>query len=1096
MEDVYAVGTKRISDNALKEDDIYYTADAVVIELNKYTEAGELVLVLDDESRLTNVWMRDVLLIDAKGEKVNRLVDLNGNRMAYSDNQAGNKKIVPGIYRMFETNDTSNGQTVYTIDGPLNPEKIAATGVFTAGQVSIERGTIDWNHITIREWTTDTQDAVAALQAENNFGWYEYDAELAGTINDNADRGLYATSDAKLWKVGYGYTANYAGSDNRPDVEEATAQEAFAPRIDEVLRRVDSRAYAGREAHENDDLQNATGYFFNDVLIRHDTKGNMVWAVSFDEMWTEGRRDYAQTVWNNVVPAPAGPSGNAITIHGQLYNPAGADDAAKWTTTPLTGTVKVAEGTNTTVDGNVAYTSTKNGVEIKLTAPAGYAFYAKDTVGVARFDEAALGAEPEVFEWKFTNSRRNATIILDGITSDMDLYVGLLADPTNYPTVTVESSDKDNEKVTTSATISDLTTKINNFSITLTDKDGAAIDPVADKLKVTGVTYDGKPLKENTDYIVSGDKVVLKEATDAKYILADIVVEATINRATEDVIRLVAAAGVAYSTTGSKATTFGVYQATYNNGTKDVEVRPVGYEKTTGAIKDVSSLTYKVPAGKALTVALLTEDGYPYSDVATISKTAANATTTFTVSAAVTDVVVIDSAARYENAVSDTAPKFDGVALTKGHDTEAEALEDVETVTVDSAEKATPTDAANITSSDKKTVKAEDGSTVTVYKVIAEDKTVKYYAVKVVVDAESGGDDPSKPTTPPDIDSGSLPTGVTGTDITDGNLTTEQGKVGTDYTLNNAAKTALSVSGAAEIEMVSAETVKMAKADAFTEGVFKFTKKTESTQALVATTTNAGIESIDIAATPVEGGKGLAADKSWTITVTLTDTAKATFPQAGVEFKLAVVAKKAADQGPAAPTFTGLNDNFTNNEDWAANKTTATTYECTVTAKNGWTLELGAGQSKVQMANKAGSNAGETVYTFTVAEAATANVTEITVTATAPKSTTIAITGDSVTVKGGGGNDITLTGGSGTVTLTVAQASSLWTAVKDETDPNTTTGHKATFTFTLTNGCYASGTGVTGDPTNGYTVVASAGATVDAGVDVEITISATDPKSV
>ena len=96
---------------------------------------------------------------------------------------------------------------------------------------------------------------------------------------------------------------------------------------------------------------------------------------------------------------------------------------------------------------------------------------------------------------------------------------------------------------------------------------------------------------------------------------------------------------------------------------------------------------------------------------------------------------MIDKAERFTTASSNAGLTIGETELTKGKTTKDEALSDVEAVAKGDVEAAK---GATMTSS---TVKNEAGETITVYKVIAENKTIKFYAVKFT-------ETPAEPETP------------------------------------------------------------------------------------------------------------------------------------------------------------------------------------------------------------------------------------------------------------------------------------------------------------------------------------------------------------
>ena len=346
-----------------------------------------------------------------------------------------------------------------------------------------------------------------------------------------------------------------------------------------------------------------------------------------------------------------------------------------------------------------------------------------------------------------------------------------------------------------------------------------------------------------------------------------ITIEAALSIKTSETITLVAAGGNAMAVTGDAPTKFTISGAKV--GTKDV--MPVGFEEETYPLTG-KSFTFEIPVDGTLKVSLAA-GSYAYSDDINVN-TEDGSFYVINVAAGSTDTIVIDKAERFMTASSDAGLTIGETELTKGKDTKDAALNDVEEVAKGDAKAAK---GATMTSS---TVKNEAGETITVYKVIAENKTIQFYAVKFT-------ETPAKPEAPvvPPVSEvvGS------GTPVANENLGSIN--VGDGYALPANVT-------ASEQQVVSAAKHKVTEASV-KDGKVEAIKQTDAGQA-VAVEKNAAFQSVtveqvkDTAAAPKAGE----AKVTWKITITLTKDAQI---GKGIEFTIAVLAAK-DDQGSEEPT--------------------------------------------------------------------------------------------------------------------------------------------------------------------------------------------------
>ena len=205
------------------------------------------------------------------------------------------------------------------------------------------------------------------------------------------------------------------------------------------------------------------------------------------------------------------------------------------------------------------------------------------------------------------------------------------------------------------------------------------------------------------------------------------------------------------------------------------------------------------------------------------------------------------------NASSETAPTIGGTKLTNGKDTETEALD-----AVTNATKGSKVEAAKDATMTSSTVKNENGETITVYKVIAENKTIKFYAVKFTETPV----EPSDPVVPPVSEVVGPGTTVQDTESIEAELNGESN----GFTLPQGQE----IGENNEVTIVAAKKY-TADADKFgKEGKLEFTETTEDEQLIGVKVDST---KANVAITPVEdaGAGKLAVNetKTWKITITL-----------------------------------------------------------------------------------------------------------------------------------------------------------------------------------------------------------------------------------
>ena len=287
IEDVYTVATRNTADNDLGNDTHYYTANIVVIELNRpYPGGKEVVFLVDDEVSMSNVKNRPVRVIDAEGKEQTVTVVNQPNRYgtlsnSTEDSGVATPKWAPGLYYLEETAT----KDMYTLD-PLNPAEIRDEG-FMIGMVQYENVPSDYDYVTVIPADRSVTDG---------------NGNVTDYLPSNTNNGdPYKINKDALWSLGYG-VGDYR--DYCSDAAEAELGDASW-----VLRA--RRDYTNKSAegeyrdYRISDHEAVNGWYnWNRVLVKYD-KDSMVYAISFDNLiGSAGKRaDYARQVWANCAPA-------------------------------------------------------------------------------------------------------------------------------------------------------------------------------------------------------------------------------------------------------------------------------------------------------------------------------------------------------------------------------------------------------------------------------------------------------------------------------------------------------------------------------------------------------------------------------------------------------------------------------------------------------------------------------------------------------------------------------------------------------------------------------------------------------------------------
>ena len=307
IEDVYAVGIQAGQTTSTDTNKLYYTAEVVVVELNsKYIDsrtASEQVFIPATgfvSGNIAGAGIETVNMIRGNGEvEEGVLVDMRQSRVdgyrAYdeADNSLKTSTIYAGLYYMDPVGTNADGKVIYKIEN-MKREAIRSNN-YLAGYVSQTNVTND--HVRV--------DGMTVNNARSDFHDVPTHNEIVGDAIVDL-QGATITSGSKLYKLGY-------SSSGVPDLNgNLSAAEVF-------YRNPDPNVTSTSECHLNElwnEVPGAGALFSgaanrvprNEVLVRYDDNGNVIWAISFREFRSVnssnvGTRDLAQTVWYNMLPA-------------------------------------------------------------------------------------------------------------------------------------------------------------------------------------------------------------------------------------------------------------------------------------------------------------------------------------------------------------------------------------------------------------------------------------------------------------------------------------------------------------------------------------------------------------------------------------------------------------------------------------------------------------------------------------------------------------------------------------------------------------------------------------------------------------------------
>ena len=272
-----------------------------MVELNSkydgYMTDSEQVFIPDFAEVSSNLTIENVRMIRGSGEVETVKVDMRLSTLDYYD-EAG--KLIrgdrrPGLFYM----DLADGSNDTYVLKRMDADDIRANN-YLAGYIEKSSSTLTNNYAQV-------QMMVRPVDNERNSYIEDFTKNTAEWPNRVADRRpAEAVGDLVNWTsksvVNENlYTLSYA-SRYVANLEKANAAVVLAQSRGDAINNTQVHSLNERWVTDATLGNYFTNINRNEVLVRYDAAGNVIWAVSFAE-GTDTSINYAQTVWYNCLPA-------------------------------------------------------------------------------------------------------------------------------------------------------------------------------------------------------------------------------------------------------------------------------------------------------------------------------------------------------------------------------------------------------------------------------------------------------------------------------------------------------------------------------------------------------------------------------------------------------------------------------------------------------------------------------------------------------------------------------------------------------------------------------------------------------------------------
>jgi hypothetical protein len=240
----------------------YYVANVVVVELTDYKGSGEAIFVYNYPEDIDTLKTATIQYIDSNGALGSVTVSVNDLKNAGS--------IDYGPAYLYGTAETG-----YTID-PMDPSDYSTNG-FKVGNVTASLGLVDADYAVVTTLYDDGKTTGASK-----------------SVRDTETSSYYSFAIAKV-------TDRDSKAYNKGTLTDADAEDVLVKDV----------TYTAANGVKTTDT--------NKVFVSYDARGNVIYAITFDQNYVDGATTTATTVWNGLrekTPGTYSASSYKVTVDG------------------------------------------------------------------------------------------------------------------------------------------------------------------------------------------------------------------------------------------------------------------------------------------------------------------------------------------------------------------------------------------------------------------------------------------------------------------------------------------------------------------------------------------------------------------------------------------------------------------------------------------------------------------------------------------------------------------------------------------------------------------------------------------------------------
>ncbi|MCI8716499.1 MAG: hypothetical protein HFF66_11990, partial [Oscillospiraceae bacterium] len=338
IEDVYAVGAKQTAAGGAT----YYTAQVVVIELNTNYNGSrrdsEQVFIPEFTQVTNNIGIEDVTMIRGNGEVATVQVDMTRSNTSDQYDTAGGtgrNGRRPGLYYMDHSDTNAD---IYVIDR-MSPAEIRANN-YAVGYSRESYGTLGSNYAQVellaRPETAPAGNTYDIAYFGSNATLAKWNQAVATRPVASGDYNWSSRSVVTENTYTYGGTVASLVKAAPAVVLNQGANGDAGTTVNGLNERWNDWNATVNEAEFPNRIANFNTLNRNEVLVRYDDNGDVIYAISFNET------NAAQIVWWNCLPA----LNYALTGSIKFWGNSGVNENTNTLTIPYSA----ADGTKPIVD--------------------------------------------------------------------------------------------------------------------------------------------------------------------------------------------------------------------------------------------------------------------------------------------------------------------------------------------------------------------------------------------------------------------------------------------------------------------------------------------------------------------------------------------------------------------------------------------------------------------------------------------------------------------------------------------------------------------------------------------------------------------------